>query len=73
MCVLESLNSRNIIDIQFTRVKCDNKFYEWNIALNVTKCCPVLNADVNVRKHFMKVFNVMLLKFQISSVIAETK
>ena len=37
------------------------------------KFCPGLNADVNVSKDFMKVFNVMLFKFQILSVIAETK
>ena len=37
------------------------------------KCCPGLNADVNVNKDLKKVFNVMLFEFQISSVIAETK
>ena len=37
------------------------------------KCCPGLNADVNVNKDFKKVFNVMLFKYQIFSVIAETK
>jgi hypothetical protein len=37
------------------------------------KCCPGLNADVNVNKDLKKVFNVMLFKFQIFEVIAETK
>jgi hypothetical protein len=37
------------------------------------KCCPGLNADVNVNKDFKKVFNVMLFEFPIALVIAETE
>ena len=37
------------------------------------KCCPGLNAVVNVNKDFKKVFNVMLFEFPIALVIAETK